>query len=83
MPEEDQNVLKHNHGEKPIKIPLIMYAHTVSLLEKKDACNSIPKKSSTTKINQHTASGYSLFMHSSLDATKNKHYYYRGKYCMK
>ena len=31
-----------------------------------------PEKSSTTKINKPTPSGYLLLTHSSLDATKNK-----------
>ena len=42
-----------------------------------------PKKLSTTKINKHTPSGYSLFTHCSFDTTKNKFNYYRGKNCMK
>ena len=71
MPEKDQNVLKYNHGEKSIEIPLIIYADTMSLLEKKDACNSNLEKSSTTKINKHAVSRYSLFTHFSFDATKN------------
>ena len=31
-----------------------------------------PEKSSTTKINKHTPSGYSLFTYCSFDETKNK-----------
>ena len=46
-------------------------------------CHSNPEKSSTTKINKHTTSGYSLFTHCSFDTTKNKFDYYRGKNCMK
>ena len=43
-----------------------------------------PEKSSTTKVNKHTPSGYSLFTPSSFDTTKNKLLdYYRGKNCMK
>ena len=38
-----------------------------------------PGKSSTTKKYEHTASGYSMFTHCSLDATKNKLDCYRGK----
>ena len=41
------------------------------------------EKSSTTKINKHTPSGYSLFTHCSLDTTKMKLDYYRGKNCVK
>ena len=43
----------------------------------------ILKKSSTTKINKHKPSGYSLFTHCSFDTTINKLDYYRGKNCMK
>ena len=35
--------------------------------------------SSTTRINSHTASGYSLFTHCSFGITKNILDYYRGK----
>ena len=42
-----------------------------------------PKKSSATKINKHTPSGYSLFTHCSFNTTKNKLHYYRGKNCMR
>ena len=34
-----------------------------SLLERTDTCHTNPEKSSTNKINKHTASGYSLFTH--------------------
>ena len=48
-----------------------------SLLEKISTCHNNPKKSSTTKINKHAASGYSLFTHCLIDVTKNKLDYYR------
>ena len=48
-----------------------------------NTCHKNPEKSSTTKINKHTPSGYSLFTHCSFDKTKNKLDYYRGKNCMK
>ena len=48
-----------------------------------NTCHNDPKKSSTTKINKHTSSGYSLFTHCSFDTTKNILDYYRGKNCMK
>ena len=53
------------------------------LLEKMSTCYNNRKKSSTTKINKHTPSGYSLFTHCSFDATKNKLVCYRGKACIK
>ena len=82
MPKEDNKILKYNNGEKSMNVPFIMY-DLESLLEKMSTCHNDPKKSSTTKINKHTASGYSLFTHCSFDATKNKLEYYRGKNCMK
>ena len=83
MPEEDNKILKHNQGEKSMKVPFIIYADLESLLEKMSTCNNNPEKSSTTKINKHTPSGYSLFTNCSFDATKNKLDYYRGKNSMK
>ena len=41
-----------------------------SLLEKMSTCHNNPEKSSTTKINNHTPSGYSLFTNCSFDLTK-------------
>ena len=73
MPEKDNKILKYNQGEKYMKVPFIIYAGLNSLLEKRNTCHNNPEKPSTTKINKHTPSGYSLFTHSSLDATKNKH----------
>ena len=52
-------------------------------LKKINTCHNNPRKSSTTKINKHRASGYSLFTNCSFDTTKNKLSYYRGKDCMK
>ena len=83
MPKKDNKILKYNHGEKSIKVPFIIYGDTESLFEKINMCHSNPENSSTTKINFHTACGYSLFMHCTFDATKNKLDYYRGKDCMK
>ena len=54
-----------------------------SLLGKIDTCHKNLEKSSMTKINKHTASGYSLFTHCLLDNTKNKRDYYGGKDCVK
>ena len=46
-------------------------------------CHNNSEKSSTTKINKHTPSGYSLFTDCSFDTTINKIDYYGGKNCMK
>ena len=82
MPEEDNKILKYNQGEKFIKVPFIKFYY-LSLLEKMNTCHNNPEKSSTTKINKHTPSGYSWLTQCSFDTTKNKPDYYRGKNCMK
>ena len=83
MPIKGNNTIKYNHGEKSIKIPFIIYADLECLLEKMSACQNDPNKSSTTKINKHTPSGYSIFTNCSFDESKNKISYYRGDDCMK
>ena len=82
MPNEDSKILKYNHGQKSMKVPFVTYADVESLLERIGTCYNYPKKSSTTKVNEHAPSGYSLFTHCSLDLTKNKLDCYRGKDCM-
>ena len=66
-----------------MKAPFIIYAYLESLLEKMETCYNNPEKSSTTKINKHTPSGYSLFTHCAFNKTDNKLDYYRGEDCMK
>ena len=83
IPEKDNEILRYNQGEKSMKVPFTIYADLVSLLEKMNSFHNNPEKSSTTKINKHTPSGYSLFTHCSFDTTKNKLDYYRDKNCMK
>ena len=82
-PTKDNNTIKYNHGENPMKLPFVIYAGLECLLEKMSTCENNPNKSSTTKINKHTPSGYSIFTHCSFDESKNKHNYYRGDDCMK
>ena len=72
MPEEDNKILKHNHGEKSMKVLFIIYSDLESLLEKMNTCHNNPKKSSTVKINKHTSSRHPLFTHCSFDTRKNK-----------
>ena len=83
MPKEGNKILKYNHGEKSMKTPFIIYADLECLLEKIDTCQNNPVKSSTTKINKHTPSGYSLFTLCSFDEEKNKLTHYRGEDSMK
>ena len=83
MPTKDNNIIKYNHGEKSMKLPFLIYADLECLLEKMSTCQNNPNKSSTTKINKHTPSGYSIFTNCSFDESKNKINYYRGDDCMK
>ena len=83
MPTKDNNIIKYNRGEKSMKVPFIIYADLECLLEKMSTCINNPNESSTTKINKHTPSGYSIFTSCSFDESKNKLNSYRGKDCMK
>ena len=78
MPNEDNKIIIYNQGEKSIRSPFIIYADLECLLEKINTCYNNHEKSSTTEIDKHTPSGYSLFTHCSFDKTKNKLDYYRG-----
>ena len=70
MPNKDNKIIKYNQGEKSIKLAFIIYADLECLLEKMSTCYNNPEESSTTKINKHTPSGYSLFTHCSFHKTK-------------
>ena len=63
MPDEYNKILKYNEGEKSMRVPFIIYADLECLLEKMSTCHNNPEKSSTTKINKHKPSGYSLLIH--------------------
>ena len=83
MPTKNNNIIKYNHGEKSMKLPFVIYADLECLLEKMSTCINNPNESSTTKINKHTPSGYSIFIDCSFNKSKNKLNYYRRKDCMK
>ena len=83
MPTKNNNIIKYNHREKSMKLPIVIYTDLECLLEKMSTCINNPNESSTTKINKYTPSGYSIFTHCSFDESKNKLNYYRGKDCMK
>ena len=70
MPTKDNNIIKYNQGEKSIKLPFVVYADSEYLLEEISTCQNNPNESSTTEINKHVSSGYSLFTHCSFDQTK-------------
>ena len=60
MPAEDNKISKYNQCAKAMNVPFTIYADLECFLEKMNTCHNNPKKSSTTKINKHTPSGYSL-----------------------
>ena len=62
MPEENNKILKYNHGETSMKYPFIIYADLKCLLKKMDTCHNNPEKSSTTKEYEREAPGYSVFI---------------------
>ena len=82
-PTKNNNIIKSNLGEKSIKLPFVIYADLECLLKKISPCQNNPNQSSTTEINKHIPSGYSLFTHCSSDRAKNKLDHYSGKDCLK
>ena len=82
MPDEDNKILKYNHGEKSLKAPFMIYADLECLLEKMDSCKIILKHLTQRKKIKHMPSSCSLFTNFSFDAPKNKLDYYRGEDCM-
>ena len=83
MPSPNNNIIKYNQGEKSLELAFIIYADLECLLKKIDTCYNNPDLSSTTKINQHIPSGYSIYTNCSFDKANNKLSYYRGEDCMK
>ena len=63
MLEKDHKIFKYKHDEKSLRAPFVIYADLECLLEKMSICHNNPEKSSTTKVNKYTPSGYSLFTH--------------------
>ena len=82
MPTKYNNIIKYNQGEKSMKLSFVIYADLECFLEKMSTCINNPNESSTTKINKHTPSSYSIFTHCSFDESKNKLNYYRKDDCM-
>ena len=83
MRSRSNNIIKYNSGEKSLKLPFIIYADLECLLKKIYTCQNNPELSSTTKINQHIPSEYSIYTNCSFDKANNKLSYCRGEDCMK
>ena len=80
MPTKNNNIIKYNHGEKSMKLPFVIYAYLECLLEKMSTCINNTNESSTTEINKHVPSGYSIFTHCSFDESKKKLLLRKGVY---
>ena len=61
----------------------ITYTDIEFLIRKIDGCANNPEKFSTTKIDEHILSGYSMSTGWVFDHIENKPNLYRGKDCMK
>ena len=51
MPDKDNKILKHDHGEKSLKAPFMTYADQKCLLKKMHSCQNNLEKSYTEKKN--------------------------------
>ena len=80
---EDTKVLEFNQYKKTDKAPFIIYADLECLIEKTDGRKNNPENSCTTKLQEHTPSGFSMSAISSFKSTENKRDVYRAKDCMK
>ena len=49
MPNDNNKVLKYDHGEKSFRVPFVIYAELKCLLEKMRSCQNNPEKSYTEK----------------------------------
>ena len=65
-----------------MKVSLVIML-TGPVLQVIDTHYNNSEKPSTTKVNKHTACGYSLFINFSFDSNKNKHDYKKGENCTK
>ena len=83
MPDEDNKILKYVSGEKPLKVPFVIYADLECLLKKINTCQNNPDKSYTETKATHRPWGYSLTTCCSFYKSLNEQKYYRGEDCMK
>ena len=70
MPNENNNTLKYNHGEKSLKVPFTIYADLECLLIKQQSCQNNPNESYTERKAMHEPCGYVLSLLYSFDKTK-------------
>ena len=83
MPNEDNKILEHNHGEKSLKVQFIIYVDLECLLQKMRSFMNNLEKSYTEIEATHEPSGGAMTVKFSFDVTKNKYDYYRERDCIK
>ena len=83
MTSENTKILKFNQHQKSDKAILIIYAGLECLMENIHGCKYNPGNLSTTKVDKHIPSGFSMSTISSFKNIENKHDLYRAKDCMK
>ena len=83
MPSEDTTMLGFNQYQKSDKALSIIYKYLECLIEKIDGCKNNPENSSTTKVIERIASGFSISAISSFKSIENKYDLYKGSDSMK
>ena len=83
MPNESNEILKYNSGEKPLRAPIAIYFDLESLLIKHQSCQNNPNKFYTERKVIHEACGYPINFVSSVDSIQSEQSFYRGKDCIK
>ena len=83
MPSEDTKILEFNQYQKSDKVPFIIYADVMCIIEKINGCRNNPENSSTAEVSEHILSAFSMPTIYSFRSIENKHDLYRGKDCMK
>ena len=66
-PNDNNEILKYNHGEKSMRAQFVIYADLECLVEKMHSCQNNPENFYTQKKIKHVPSGYSLFTNCSFD----------------
>ena len=83
MSSQDTKILEINQNKISDEAPFIIYADLECVIQRTDGCKNNRENSSTTKVNEHIPSGFSMSAISWFRSTENKHGVYRGKDCMK
>ena len=70
IPKWGQIILKYNHGEKSLKVSLVIYLDLKCLLLKTISCKNNPKNSYTERKAKHEPSGWAIFTNCLFNATE-------------